>query len=75
MKNIFMLAVLSLFVSNSYASVECPVAKVKYVQPDANLVYVQLEGQNWQSLGAYGDPGTSEKMSVALAALMIRIIK
>jgi len=53
----------------SHAWVNCPESTVKYVQPDTDRVYVQLEGQNWQSLGLYSQPGTSEKMSVALTAM------
>ena len=60
---------LSLLSAQSLAFVECPQAKVKYVQPDSDRVYIQLEGQNWQSLGLYTEPGTDQKMSIALAAL------
>lgn len=52
----------------SFAYVQCPEAKVQYVQPDTDRVYIQLEGQKWQSLGMYESAGTSEKMAVALAA-------
>ena len=51
-----------------YSYVDCPVAKVKYIQPDKNWVYIMLEGQDWQRLGDYNEPSLDAKMSVALAA-------
>ena len=50
------------------ASVDCPKAKIEYIQPDTDFVYIRLEGQNWQRLGDYTQPSTPAKLSIALAA-------
>ena len=50
------------------AYVDCPTSTVKYIQPDEEWVYIQLEGQNWQRLGDYNQPSLNAKLSVALAA-------
>ena len=66
---VILAAILGFMSCQIQAAVDCPAAKVKNVQPDKDRVYIQLEGQAWQSLGMYGQPGTEEKMSVALTAL------
>jgi len=57
---------------SAMAYVDCPSAKVKYIQPDETLVFIQLEGQDWQKLGDYTEPSLNAKLSVALAAFASR---
>ena len=48
---------------NAYVS--CPSAKVMYIQPQNDIVFILLEGQE---LGSYEEPSLPSKLSVALTA-------
>ena len=51
---------------NAYVS--CPSAKVMYIQPQNDIDFILLEGQEWQKLGSYEEPSLPSKLSVALTA-------
>jgi len=54
----------------TFASVDCPAAKVNYLQIEGSVIYVNLEGQNWHLLGQIDTVGTKERYSALLAAQM-----
>ena len=54
----------------TFASVDCPKAKILNLQPQTNAILVKLEGQDWHKVGAPGDPGSMAMCSALLAAQM-----
>ncbi|MGP9800278.1 hypothetical protein [Rheinheimera sp. NSM] len=68
MKKYIFIVPIALLSKSAFAYVDCPSSSVKYIQPDEDRVYVQLEGQNWQRLGDYTQPSMNAKLSIALAA-------
>ena len=68
MKKIYLSLLTLLMSMNVHETVSCPAAKVEHIQPDADLVFIKLEGQDWQKLGGYEEPSINAKLSVALAA-------
>jgi hypothetical protein len=51
-----------------WAHIECPAEKIKYIQPEKDIIFIKLVGQQWQRLGSYDDKSINAKLSVALSA-------
>lgn len=54
--------------ANVWAKTKCPAAKIQQVYSTEDKVFIQLEGQAWQILGAKSDDETSMKLNMALRA-------
>ena len=62
--------VLSLISLSTYASVDCPAAKVLNLQPQRGSILVKLQGQNWHRVGKPDHPGVQAMYAALLAAQM-----
>ena len=54
--------------TNALAKTKCPAAKIQQVYSTEDKVFIQLEGQAWQTLGAKSDVDTAMKLNMALRA-------
>jgi hypothetical protein len=54
--------------ANVLAKTKCPAAKIQQVYSTEDKVFIQLEGQAWQTLGAKSDADTAMKLNMALRA-------
>ena len=54
--------------ANVWAKTKCPAAKIQQVYSTEDKVFIQLEGQAWQTLGAKSDVDTAMKLNMALRA-------
>jgi hypothetical protein len=54
--------------ANVWAKTKCPAAKIQQVYSTEDKVFIQLEGQAWQTLGAKSDADTAMKLNMALRA-------
>ena len=54
--------------ANAWAKTKCPAAKIQQVYSTEDKVFIQLEGQAWQTLGAKSDADTAMKLNMALRA-------
>ena len=61
-------AVAFLPAANVWAKTKCPAAKIQQVYTTNDKVFIQLEGQAWQTLGLKTDSETDMKLNMALRA-------
>jgi hypothetical protein len=54
--------------ANLWAKTKCPAAKIQQVYSTEDKVFIQLEGQAWQTLGIKTDTETNMKLNMALRA-------
>ena len=54
--------------ANVWAKTKCPAAKIQQVYSTEDKVFIQLEGQAWQTLGVKSDADTAMKLNMALRA-------
>ena len=54
--------------ANVWAKTKCPAAKIQQVYSTEDKVFIQLEGQAWQTLGTKSDVDTAMKLNMALRA-------
>jgi hypothetical protein len=54
--------------TNVWAKTKCPAAKIQQVYSTEGKVFIQLEGQAWQTLGTKSDADTAMKLNMALRA-------
>lgn len=54
--------------ANVWAKTKCPAAKIQQVYSTEDKVFIQLEGQAWQILGAKTDSDIDMKLNMALRA-------
>ena len=70
MKMVLIASVLLIAIAGRANAIDCPKAKVLYLQVEVNSILVWLEGQNWHRVGSPADDSAKAMYSALLAAQM-----